>query len=107
MKKLITFITSLFLGTNLALADPHIFSDPDPTGASDLCVYSLAGGPATPTPVVNGGCYIDIAGVPVGQNQVEVWFESSVWGVTSVKVPFVFTRPAADGQGPVGISIIK
>ena len=88
-----------------AMASPFIVSDPDTSGAADQCVYQEGTSAAVSTPLVNGGCKIDLASVTPGQHNLQVWFRSSLWGVDSAKVPFSYARPAAGGTGPGGLTI--
>ena len=86
---------------------PFLYSDPDPTGTADICGYSVNGGVDVETPVVDGGCKIDLAGFPEGNNNTEVWFKSSLWDVESARVPFAFNKPSAGSEGPTGNRIGK
>jgi hypothetical protein len=96
----------------VSFAAPFLTSDPDPTGAADKCVYQR--GTATPVesdvvvtaPALTGACRIDLATIPIGQNNLQVWFKSSVWGVESAKVPLAFAKPVAGGPGPTGLKIV-
>jgi hypothetical protein len=93
------------------IAAPFLVSDVDPTGAADKCVYQI--GTATPVetntvvvaPALTGSCRIDLASFPAGNNSIQVWFKSSLWGVESAKRPFAFSRPAAGGTGPQNLRI--
>lgn len=102
----------LFL-PSVALAAPFLASDPDPTGAANKCVYQEGAGPVVETPVVAiapstivGSCKIDLAGFAVGSHALQVWFQSDLWGVTSVKAPFSFTRPTASATGPSNLRLV-
>lgn len=103
MKKLILAVLMLF--STSSFAAPFLYSDPDPTGASDICGYTLNSGVDIETTVVNGGCKIDLANFPDGDNNMEVWFKSSLWGVESARIPFAFNKPASGAAGPNGILI--
>lgn len=110
MKKILTSLFILLSST--AFADPHLVSDPDQTGASDLCVYTVDGGAPVETPVVAvppstiiGSCYIDMAGITPGNHALELWFKSTLWNVESAKVPFALSKPAAGGNGPAGLRL--
>lgn len=94
-------------------AAPFLISDPDPTGAANKCIYQEGTDPAVETPVVAippsvlvGSCKIDLAGFSVGNHNLQVWFSSDLWGVTSVKVPFAFARPSANGTGPTNLRLV-
>lgn len=97
--------------TAFAQAAPFIVSDPDPTGASDKCVYQVGTAPAVETntvitpPALTGACKIDTVAFPIGVTNMQVWFKSSVWGVTSGKVPFVLQKPSASGPGPSNLRL--
>lgn len=86
-------------------AKPFLVSDPSGVPQIDLCVYQ--DGITTPvaTPVVNGGCKIDLAGFTSGNHNLQVWFRSSLWEVDSAKVPFVVSKPQAGGAGPAGLRL--
>lgn len=88
-----------------AHAAPFIVSDPDPTGASDKCFYQEGVAAAVGTPVVAAGCKIDASAFPVGAHSLQVWFSSTLWGVTSVKANFSFTRPSATATGPTNLQL--
>ena len=108
MKKLLALL--LFMAAP-AFAAPFIVSDPDPTGAADKCVYQEGAAAAVETPVavvppqLTGGCKIDAAGFTVGSHSIQVWFKSTLWGVTSGKAPFVFQRPSATATGPANLRL--
>lgn len=95
-----------------AVAAPFLVSDADPTGAADKCVYQR--GTATPVeadvvivaPALTGSCRLDLASLPAGASNLQVWFRSSVWGVESAKSPFSLTKPVAGGPGPTGLKIV-
>lgn len=88
------------------LGAPFLNSDADPTGAADKCVYQDGTGPIVETPVgvtapaIIGGCRIDLSTWTAGTHNLQLWFKSTVWGVTSVKVPFVLIKPAVSASGP-------
>lgn len=98
--------------SHAAFGAPFITSDPDPTGAADKCVYQI--GSATPVesatvvtpPALTGNCKIDVGAFPVGTANIQVWFKSTVWGVTSTKVPFTFVRPNAAAPGPSNLQLV-
>lgn len=102
---------ALLIGSAGANAAPFLVSDPDPTGASDKCVYQV--GTATPVetavvvtaPALTGNCKIDLAAFPAGTSNLQVWFRSSLWGVDSAKSPFALSKPAAGGTGPQNLRI--
>lgn len=108
MKKLLL----LLLFPCAAQAAPFLVSDPDPTGASDKCVYQI--GTATPVetptvvtaPALVGACKIDLAGFAAGTNSLQVWFKSTLWGVTSNKANFTFVRPNATASGPQNLQLV-
>ena len=110
MKRL--FLVVALLCWSQVQAAPFMVSDPDPTGAATHCVYQEGTGPVVETPVVAippstlvGSCRADLAGMSAGQHNLQVWFKSATWGVTSVKVPFAFARPSATGIGPQNLRL--
>jgi len=95
-----------------AWANPFLVSDPDPTGAADKCVWQEGTGTPVETPVaaippstIVGSCKIDLASFTPGAHTLQVSFKSTLWGVSSVTVPFTFTKPAASGTGPVNLRV--
>ena len=111
MKRLL--FTLLFCFASSVFAAPFIVSDPDPTGASDKCVYQEGTAAAVETPVaavppstVVGSCKIDTAAFTVGSHNIQLWFKSTLWGVTSVKTPFGFQKPSASGIGPTNLQLV-
>jgi len=106
------FALLLMLG-GVAQAAPFLVSDPDPTGAANKCVYQDGTAPvvetlvaAVPPSTIVGSCKIDLGGFSNGSHNLQVWFKSDLWGVTSVKVPFAFARPAPDGIGPANLRLV-
>lgn len=108
MKKLLW----LLLFPCMVHAAPFLTSDADPTGASDICVYQDGTQPPVETPVVvvapslTGSCKADLASITTGTHNLQVWFKSTVWGVTSSKVNFQFTRPNATATGPQNLKLV-
>lgn len=101
----------LFLCTPV-FAAPFIVSDPDPTGASDVCTYqegtaAPVSAPTVAIPPSNlvASCKFDASVFTVGTHNLQVWFSSTKWGVTSGKVPFSFTRPSATATGPANLQL--
>lgn len=84
-------------------AAPSIVSDADVSKSADKCVYQEGTAVAVETPLVLGGCKIDLAGFIAGGHSLQVWFRSSLWGVDSAKVPFQFSKPSAGGIGPTNL----
>ena len=109
--KIVLFIVLVLVAWS-AKAAPFLVSDADPTGAADKCVVQR--GTATPVetdvvvvaPALTGSCRADLSPLPAGVNNLQVWFKSSVWGVESTKVPFVLTKPVANGPGPTNLRVI-
>ena len=108
MKKLM--LLALFCSS--AYSAPFMVSDPDPTGAANKCVYQEGTGTivetavaAVPPSTLVGSCKVDLAGFATGTHNLQVWFKSDLWGVTSVKVPFAFTKPSASGTGPTNLRL--
>lgn len=100
-------IVAAFLAVTLSIAHsaPFLVSDPDPTGASDKCVYQIGTATAVETIAVSNACKIDLASFVSGTSNLQVWFRSTLWGSDSAKVPFVLKKPAAGSPGPTGLSI--
>lgn len=100
----------LFLPT-LLFAAPFIVSDADPTGAADKCAWQegtaaiVESNTVVTPPALTGACRIDATGFAVGVHNLQVWFKSTAWGVTSGKVPFVFQRPSATGTAPANLRL--
>ena len=110
MKKL--FAILLFCSFPVGAA-PFVVSDPDTTGASDLCVYQEGTTAPVESPVaaippstIVGSCKIDTAAFTVGTHNLQIWFKSTLWGVTSVKAPFVLTKPSATATGPANLRLV-
>ena len=95
----------LFLFPSIAIAAPFLYSDPEATGNAVACVYT-SGGSTQPisTPLVDGGCKIDVKDAAVGTTNIQVWFVD-LWGGESEKIPFDLKRPVAGGIGPVGLRL--
>lgn len=116
MKKLLAILAVLLpsmTGTGVGFAAPFIVSDPDATGASDKCAYQEGAGPvvespvaAIPPSVLIGSCKIDTVAFAPGSHSLQVWFVSTLWGVTSVKAPFVLQKPSAGGTGPSNLRLV-
>jgi hypothetical protein len=97
--KRITLVLALSL-CSVAQAAPFLVSDPDPTGAADLCTYKDGSAAAVDTPVVKNAaglpfCHIDLGPAAAGMHTVTVAFKSTLWGVSSATTPFSFTKPSA------------
>ena len=99
-------LSLLLLVSFNVIAAPFLISDPDISKAADACVYQEGTAVAVSTPLVVGGCKIDLAGFSAGTHNLQVWFRSSLWWVDSVKVPFVFVKPVAGGTGPSTLQIV-
>lgn len=108
MKKFLLFL----LFPCIAQSAPFLVSDPDPTGASDKCVYQEGTSPPVETnvvvvsPALTGACHIDLAPFSVGMHDLQVWFKSTLWGVESAKTPFVFVKPIANDTGPSNLRLV-
>ena len=105
-------LASILLFAQMSFAAPFLVSDADPTGSADKCVYQE--GTQSPVitnvvvipPALTGGCKADLASVSAGTHNIQVWFMSTVWGVTSAKVPFQYTRPSATATGPQNLQLV-
>lgn len=78
----------LLIVSGQVFSAPFLVSDPDTSKAADACVYQEGTAAAISTPLVVGGCKIDLAGFSAGTHNLQVWFRSSLLGVDSSKVPF-------------------
>lgn len=111
MKKLLFILVLCFSGSQSGFTAPFIYSDPDPTGAADKCVYTNGINAAIETvvvtvpPALTGGCKIDTAVFAAGTSNLQVWFKSSLWGVETAKIPFVLQKPVAGGTGPQNLRL--
>lgn len=99
------WIAVLSLLPSVVHAAPFLRCDAVTDLSIDAFVYQEGSSPAVSTPLVNGACKADMAGVSVGAHTLQTWFTSSLWGSASAKVPFTFTRPAAIPTGPANLLI--
>ena len=102
MRYLFLFVS---LVSTSVLASPFLVSDPSTEPSVDQCVYQDGVSAPVATPLVNGGCKIDLASFSGGNHNLQVWFRSTLWGVDSAKVPFVASKPQAGGAGPAVLRI--
>lgn len=99
------FLVGMWFVSGSVMASPFLVSDPSGVAEIDLCVYQDGVSAPVATPVVNGGCKIDLAGFSAGIHPLQVWFRSSLWGVDSAKVPFDVSKPGTGGDGPAGLRL--
>lgn len=110
MTKHLTIVLSLQLWC-VAAFGATLISDPDNTGMADKCVIQEGAAAAVESatvpiaPSTAKSCSVTLNGFAAGTHNLQVWFRSTVWGVDSAKVPFVFQKPAAGFPGPTGLTI--
>jgi len=95
MKKL---ILAILLFTTPAMASPFLVCDPQ-VGVTGYVLLVNGVEVTTPAPL-----HYDLAGVPVGPNEISVR-AYNMWG-ESTPVPFEFVRPASVGS-PANIKLEK
>lgn len=110
-------ITIAILALSGACANAAPFLTGDVVAEADTCVFTAHGSTTqVESPVVVDNtrgkaefnfriCRIDLAGSPVGTNNIKLAARNKVWGVTSVEVPFTFAKPGAAIASPGSLAI--